>query len=172
MKTLAISLFIIVICVGTTHKKINLWSNSLKFNHQFFKAKPDAKSSFQANCNVGFKYSMEISDSIKVTSYAYQDPYKSWIKQPKNDYLIKHEKLHFDIAELCHRQFRMKYNQILKEKTNLELKKNKIKSLFTNEVLNLSKIQKLYDLQTKHSLDTVRQIKWNDSITYLLKTIN
>lgn len=172
MKTLFLSLFLLLIFTSNSNKKINLWSSNLKFNHQYFKAKPDSKSSFQANCNVGFKYSMEIGDSIKITSYAYQDPFKSWIKQPKNDYLLKHEKLHFDIAELCHRQFRLKYKQILKEKSSLDIKKNKIKSLFTSEVLNLSKVQKLYDLQTKHSIDTAKQIQWNDSISNLLKKIN
>lgn len=169
MKTFFLSLLLLYIFVANTNKKINLWSINLKLNHQFFKAKPDTKSTFQANCNVGFKYSMEIGDSIKMTSYAYQDPYKSWIKQPKNDYLLKHEKLHFDIAEHCHRQFKRKYILILRENISSETKKNKIKTLFTQEILNLSKIQKMYDLQTKHSLDTIKQMQWNDSIYNLLK---
>jgi hypothetical protein len=92
----------------------------------------------------------------------------SWCKKEMVDsHILKHEQLHFDITELHARLFRQ---QITKLKPNLDLD-NQLNQLHQGVNEQLSLMQKSYDEETKHSINTEAQIKWQESIARQLKTL-
>src|SRR5690606_17898498 len=78
------------------------------------------------------------------------------------EYLMRHEQLHFDIAELCTRLIR---------KEILELRKSKIDSVsvYENVVVHglakLDSLNSLYDLETSHGISVSKQTIWQEKIS-------
>ncbi|HSP39953.1 MAG TPA: hypothetical protein VLN46_00870, partial [Gillisia sp.] len=83
-----------------------------------FKALPNEESKFDANTNAGLSFSWGVKNTngdieltYEVTSYF--NPKLSWVKiDSDNDYLLKHEQLHFDITELHARKLRKKLAEV------------------------------------------------------------
>ncbi len=83
----------------------------------------------------------------------------------KNDYILNHEQKHFDIAEVHARML----NKELKEYTFNSKSVNKdINRIYNNVMKQHVTAQKQYDLQTRHSLDSVKQQEWDAKISSLL----
>jgi predicted secreted Zn-dependent protease len=90
-------------------------------------------------------------------------PAKCWVvSDQKTDYLLQHEQSHYDILALCAREF---YNKILTYTASTEDKLEKrIKHLNADLQQKVNKIDKRYDLQTKHSQDKAKQQEWDKKI--------
>lgn len=79
---------------------------------------------------------------------------KAWIRDGKqSDYLLEHEQLHFDIAQLHIRLFQNK----LKSATSTA----QVKKLFDESLRAAKQMQARYDEETEHSRNKAEQKRWN-----------
>lgn len=87
---------------------------------------------------------------------------KSWIRDEKqSDYLLKHEQLHFDIAQLHIRLFQKK----LMSATNSA----QVKKRFDETLRAAKQMQAQYDEETQHSRNKIEQRRWNQWIAEQLE---
>jgi hypothetical protein len=120
------------------------------------------------------KYDAVISYDIKVyfdsikNKYTSKSVFKdklSWIKShaKSNISLLRHEQYHFNIAEY-HSRLLNKRLEKLKPKNQIDYK------YILDSVLNKNEeMQKLYDIETDHSLKENEQIIWEETIDSLLR---
>jgi hypothetical protein len=112
-------------------------------------------------------------DLDEVIVYTIFNKNKSWknkylengkyIKYDKN-YLLNHEQIHFDISEIYVRKIRYLIKS-MKNDCDFEVFKGKYYKLLKD----LAVVQAKYDKQTKHSLDKIKQKKWNKKVDSLLR---
>jgi|JFJP01.1.fsa_nt_gi Bacterial protein of unknown function (DUF922) len=90
---------------------------------------------------------------------------KSWIREGKeSDYLLQHEQLHVDIAQLHIRLFKQKIESV----TSIA----QVKKVF-DEILKAAKqMQAQYDEETEHSRDKAEQKRWNRLVAEKLEKLD
>ncbi|MFK5890822.1 MAG: DUF922 domain-containing protein [Flavobacteriaceae bacterium] len=89
----------------------------------------------------------------------------SWVTD-KSDYLLAHEQLHFDIAELYARKIRMAFENLKKKKiANFDAYVNVYKKLWSE----CRKMQKDYDEKTNHGLKVKENKEWIKKVNLQLK---
>lgn len=89
---------------------------------------------------------------------------KAWIRDGKqSDYLLKHEQLHFDIAQLHIRLFQKK----LESATHT----SQVKKLFDETLRATKQMQAQYDEETEHSRDKTDQRRWNQWVADQLEQL-
>ena len=104
--------------------------------------------------------------SIPINDYDYKYVvfpyfYKSLSSSKTDDpHVLKHEQLHFDIAELFARKIRMTLKKLEKETFNEEKYNAEIDDVYKG----YSVCQNKYDEETLHSLITEKQIEWENKI--------
>ncbi|MCM4159634.1 DUF922 domain-containing protein [Antarcticibacterium flavum] len=130
-----------------------------------FKARPDKSSSFQANTNAGLSYSWNLKNengilSLRYEVFSYFNPESSWVvPTSKNDHLLTHEQLHFDITELHARKLR-------KELSNLQIEqlgkdpKRVLNSFYSRIEKERAVMQQKFDRETNHSMNREAEAKW------------
>jgi hypothetical protein len=105
-------------------------------------------------------------ENLTVVTKFYKD--KSWTVS-RTDNLLKHEQLHFDIAELYARKIRKKFSDLI----NLEEKKF---DAYANayEVLwqECRQYQKKYDLETKNGILVDQNSIWTNKIRQEIKMLD
>lgn len=134
-----------------------------------FKAQPDLNSPFHANTNAGLSYSWGLKNDNGNIELQYQvlsffNPNSSWVKPGStNEYLLKHEQLHFDITELHARKLRKKLAEIKVDQLGKDPKAILTKAY---EIIEKERafMQKKYDQETNHSLNKNAEAKWQDYI--------
>ncbi len=119
---------------------------------------------------ITFSYSVRTSDgsivSFNANVEAHFYPDNSWyIPERCNDYILKHEQLHFDITELFVRIFRSRMSQ-LKVTQNVKRDLDRIHREVNQE---LNEMQEAYDTQSDHSRNKESQAKWNAYVAEHLK---
>ncbi len=150
------------------------WNEDRKLTWEDFKGKPNPNSDAVALTASGltFGYSVKTSGrriigfTTSVEAHFY--PNKSWYLTDKaDDYILGHEQLHFDITELYSRKFRQQLSRLVVNQ-NIKTQMNQI-----HEAINeaLTKTQKTYDDQTKHSINADAQKYWEGYISDELKKL-
>ena len=147
------------------------WQSSRKLVWDDFKRAVPAASSA-----VGFFYDATLhcpSPKLEFSVKAYFDPNKSWVRpEMKSDELLRHEQLHFDLAELYARKFRGEMSEFkvpcgratpTQDAINVETK-SRIDRLFDERLKALLHEQNRYDSQTANGLDVARQKQWEESV--------
>lgn len=87
---------------------------------------------------------------------------KSWVQIKKTtDYLLKHEQLHFDIAELFARKLR---KGLIEGKFTGSQLSNQVTAMFKNYNSKLEAYQAKYDKETNHSRITEKQEQWESTV--------
>jgi len=103
---------------------------------------------------------------------AYFLPYSSWVKSEyEDDYFLKHEQGHFDIAEINARQFRALVGQVFPCPTGIfdVTKINaEISHKWTDNIRQLGDMNSQYDKETNGGLDKTKQAEWNTKLQSLL----
>lgn len=95
-------------------------------------------------------------------------PYASWSKQDKqNDYILKHEQLHFDITELYARKFRQALATQVFTKNDIK----KLKVIQKSILQQWENEQNKYDLETDHSINEEKQATWQKDIEQRLQAL-
>ena len=91
-------------------------------------------------------------------------------KQTKTDYLLNHEQRHFDIGEIYARIIRKECLHIKDEINHYNFKKLDSIGKYWNE--KMGQEQDLYDAETVHSMDHLKQEKWDMDIKKRLADLN
>ena len=97
---------------------------------------------------------------------------KSWYKSAADttEYLLKHEQLHFDIAELVCRMIRKELKQEFGNSfDNYQKRYEKILNKYLKQYTKMSED---YDNETSHSLNMAKQKEWNDKIKQMLDDLS
>lgn len=135
------------------------WSVDRKLTWDDFRGTPPTpdKTNAAASTNCGFDVTAE-SDSegtlirAEVKNIFYCED--SWVREDHKDKstLLIHEQAHFDLCEVYTRRLRKMISD-----TNLKLDINKAINTVFNDFKSR---QKLYDMETNHSINKINQVKW------------
>ncbi len=141
-----------------------------------FKGQPDATSPFKANTNTGISYGWGLKNTNGVIEITYEIssnfyPDLSWVAAgSKNERLLKHEQLHFDISELHARKLRKK----LSELDVAQLGKNpkeKLNAIY--EVIDRERnvMQLRFDKESNHSINIEGEERWQKFVKQELEKL-
>lgn len=107
---------------------------------------------------------------LKISVLATMNKRKSIVAQGgKTDWLLNHEQGHFDLQELIAREFRKEINSTAFNNSELE---NQINSLFRKYSSIATDQHTLYDYETRHSKNRLKQIEWNQRIKKELEALD
>jgi hypothetical protein len=114
---------------------------------------------------IEYKYDCDGED-IAVNAKAIFIPSESWVKkESKNQYILAHEQLHFDITEVYARKLRMRLTKEVKDCDDVY----KISKIADKVMEEWKQEQKKYDMETKHSINKEMQAFWLDKVAGDLK---
>ena len=141
------------------------WNEETRLTWEDFQGLPLEKTLFHANTNTGLSYSWGLKGTsqrmeldYKVETFFY--PEQSWVQPAsKNEYLLKHEQLHFDISELHARKLRKLLAGVDGSKLNKDSREylNKFYEQIDKE---RSAMQNAFDKESNHSLNQEAELKW------------
>jgi hypothetical protein len=151
-----------------------VWSESRKLTWQ------DFQKLAPANRDADSKTTAEIwheerwlcpSTKLHPTIVAVFDRDESWVidEVKSDDRLLRHEQLHFDLAEVYARILREKLSAF---KIRCRYEKSiqaQINVIADNNVKDLQVEQDRYDLETKHGLNEKAQTEWEKKIKAMLQ---
>ena len=147
-----------------------IWTKDRPLKLTDFQAKVDSTTSKKAITGANI---IIVPYAFKNGTYKYHVLAKfhkdiSWINT-KSEYILQHEQIHFDIAELYARKMRRDIAKVKKASGQvLQSDYRRIhKSLFHSYYY----FQKQYDNQTHHSTDHEEQVRWNAIIAEELKKL-
>ena len=142
---------------------------SLSWND--FAGSPEYEDIYDAHSKLLLSFTADLTDDILiVTTSAGFEPKHSWVKRNKrSEYLLDHEKLHFDICEL----YRRILNQHLAELQTISFSKAEktLSRVFDEVFAQYQKEQRAYDQETDHSVIKIEQSKWNQKIQMDLRSL-
>lgn len=130
-----------------------------------FQDSPKATSKFNATIFTSFSMAgnSTMDEGVIVQNLdfkIYMLPKQSWVKHA-SDYGIDHEQLHFDVVRIV-------VDRLIQRLKGLELDPEFFQATLNEEYLDalreLTKIQELYDGQTNHGLNIVKQAEWESRI--------
>jgi hypothetical protein len=102
---------------------------------------------------------------LKVRTFT--DKTISWVHPAnKNDYVLAHEQLHFDIAKLIAEQFK---SHLKTMPLSVEDYSSEIQYQYIEFYKKLSKMQASYDGETEHGLKKDEQKRWSEQVAAALK---
>ncbi|MFN6946454.1 MAG: hypothetical protein ACK4ND_16015 [Cytophagaceae bacterium] len=124
---------------------------------------------FAGDCGGDGKHSAMTCSDINVKSYKKGDRIfynvsssfmkeVSWTKS-KSEALLAHEQLHFDITELYGRKMRKALSE-----PQRNLTKQEFKAIIDPVFDEWGKMEKLYDKETRHGLNKVKQKEWEQMV--------
>lgn len=130
-----------------------------------FQAPPVKSSPYQANTNAGLSYSwgLRAENGIVELQYevlSYFNPHLSWVvPASRNEYLLKHEQLHFDITELHARKLRRELANVTVDKLGKNAK-SVLNAYYKRVEKERDLMQRKYDKETNHSINKEAEAKW------------
>ncbi|MFD0750526.1 hypothetical protein ACFQZS_10255 [Mucilaginibacter calamicampi] len=148
------------------------WHKDSLLKWSDFKGPTDASSKFHAStfCEIFSKYNWTVKNNKYIfifTTGSYLNTSRSWsVKEKQTPELLRHEQLHFNIAEL----FARRYLQLLNKAVYTSTFKTTIDRINQDNLHTLKVMQDLYDEQTYHSEDKYMQAKWEAYIAKLLNS--
>ncbi|MEO9022724.1 MAG: hypothetical protein ABI237_05710 [Ginsengibacter sp.] len=116
----------------------------------------------------GFSFDSEMHDdgttiNITVGIFTFFTKHDSWKKPEINSaYHLEHEQHHFDITRLYSEKL---MNEIKKAAFTNKNYKKLLNSLFNKVYDESIALQRRYDLETRNSMDSVKQLEWNKKIS-------
>jgi Bacterial protein of unknown function (DUF922) len=143
------------------------WSSDKKLSWDDFKmvSPSGTRDAALTTTYVGFSFSKS-RDQIDFDIECKFQKSRSWGRL-KNDYILKHEQGHFDIAEIFARKLNKEISLFLaKSKQHEEL--NKIYTKVMNEKRDM---QQQYDDETNHSINKRQQAEWDNKIEEMLEEL-
>ncbi len=135
-----------------------------------FIGQPDPSSTYQANTSAGLSYSWGLRSENGITELKYEvlsyfNPDGSWVnpESSTNEFLLAHEQLHFDIAELHARKLRKKLAEIKIEQLGKDPRAI-LNKLYENINKENAAMQIKYDKESNHSINKEGEYRWRDFI--------
>ena len=149
-----------------------IWKSSQRLSWRNYKAFPDTMSSYKAMTfvQVGLEVK-EFRDSLVIAIPCYFFENLSWSKNQHSTLLLKHEQLHFDIAELISRKIRKEFSEY--KYYDLKLAYKDLQKIYDrNYKIKLDSINSKYDLETDHGVIVQRQNEWERKIANELRRLD
>ena len=146
------------------------WTEEIKLRWSDFQGIPDSTSSGLAGCAstleaIGFWDNG--LPNFKVTNCF--NKIHSWAKDTASNDLLKHEQLHFDIAEIHARKLRKTIDSLrFVNVDDMNVYSDRIEYIL--DLRDSVNIQ--YDTETAHSIYRLKQKEWEEKITNLLKELD
>ncbi|HRH66252.1 MAG TPA: hypothetical protein PLU53_08145, partial [Bacteroidia bacterium] len=150
------------------------WSEAYRLNWEDFKSPVDRNSPFsaQSHCLFDYKAVPSFNNQVMVLTislFACFAKKSSWVQaDKKQESLLAHEQLHFDICELYIRQLRKKISGI---KLDILEADNQLKVLFEEAWKGYQEAQNLYDEETEHGIIADKQESWAVKISAQLSNL-
>ena len=139
-----------------------------------FKGAPDLNNAAGAITASGFAFhaNMKMEDNtvyLNISIYTFFSKKNSWKRPNINSaYHLLHEQHHFDITRISAEKFR---NELLKANLTVNNYNKLLSSIFSKAFDENVALQHKYDEETKHSINTSEQLKWNDKISQEVKSL-
>jgi hypothetical protein len=157
-----------------------LWGENIELSWDDFLLEREPKNTIEAaRIHLVINYSIETKsrDVIFFNICVYMDRERSWSKYHgvtdadscRSNYILRHERTHFDIDEVYARECRMLLSKI--KANSFEKVKNKYDKIRQEIEVKRQKEQTLYDDETNHSKNTEKQAEWNKKIAERLKEL-
>jgi predicted secreted Zn-dependent protease len=142
------------------------WSENRKLTWDDFKAEPLKMGSTAAmtTTHLGFSYNVA-NGKITYKIDCEFEKNRSW-GLVKNDWILKHEQGHFDIAEIFARQLNRSVSDYQFNKTTF---KKDLNDIYKSVVDEKEKFQQQYDDETNYSRNKTNQEEWLKKIETSLK---
>lgn len=168
-QSLLLILFAFFTVIGSAQEKEYklAWNEEKPLSWSDFQGEPNHRISYDASTNSGMSYSWSLSTSAQgknefkyeVRSNFY--PNLSWVKSAeKNEHLLAHEQLHFDISELHARKLR----KAMLEYCLGENVKQDLRDIYHRIEGDRQRMQEQYDAESKHSIDRENEAKWQEFV--------
>ena len=142
------------------------WQFEKKLEYTDFQGKIKKDTTVVAITSITINYKItQAGDSLNFIFYALFDKDSSWMAL-KDPVVLKHEQLHFDIAELCMRYFYKRCRDFDFSKTRFV---DQIHEVFHDAYKSFAKFEDQYDIETKNGTISARQQKWERYIADELK---
>lgn len=137
------------------------WSAEKRLTWEDFQAEPVRKTDAAAltATHLGFSYSVT-SNRVSYNIICRFDKTKSW-GLVKNDWILKHEQGHFDIAEIFARKL---YKAVSSYKFNSRSFQKDLDAIYKKVVEEKEEFQHAYDEETNYSRNKRKQEEWLDRI--------
>lgn len=132
-----------------------------------FKGAPDYNNVGGAVTSSGFAFDANMNMVantvyLNVNVFTFFSKKNSWKKPNINSaYHLLHEQHHFDITRISAQKF---YNDLLATNFTLGNYEKLLTSIFNRDFEENNILQQKYDNETRHSIDTAAQLRWNDKI--------
>ena len=144
------------------------WQKNKPLIWDDFKAPVNKNSSAAATTATHITANFSKKNNIVSFKIACQfSKYDSWAVS-KTAYILSHEQGHFDIAEIYTRKL---YKALSHHVKTFPGNINDLNIIYQNIMDQKDSFQKLYDLETKHSIDKVKQEEWLLKIERLLNEL-
>lgn len=140
------------------------WQPTPLLDYADFMGKPQNGSEVaMTSSGFYFNYQYNGKEDLILELYATFDKSKSWFKpEGKFPEVLAHEQCHFDITELYARQLRQQIATFhFKKKNDFE---KPLTKMYNDCNKKCSQAQRDYDLQTKHGIETEKQLQWQQKI--------
>jgi len=138
------------------------WDENMKLKWTDFAGKPNYERAASAICVASVYVIGSWRDGLpyfEVTNYF--KTRKAWTKDTISKVGLEHEQLHFDIAELHARLIRKTVDSLRKkQEASFDPYSVNIQYLLDKRV----DMDDLYDYETIHSIDTIKQLEWKGKI--------
>ena len=178
MKKLILHLFLLFTCAAIaqdnkTDTNRIFWNEEVKIDWSDFmgEAQEDAKVAALSSIGLPYRYLTDGEGTMEVFVEVCFIKDESWsIDDQENDLLLKHEKLHFDIAELHRRKIIKAVKEAEFDKSNYKQKLDEIIEKYWVEAYR--KVQDQYDKDTNFSRVVKAQIEWNEKIGKELEALS
>lgn len=132
-----------------------------------FRAKPQYSSKYGAEVFASLGYTEDVKlingiINIKLAMKVYVPKSACWVKEfGAGDYHLNHEQRHFDIVKLVAERFKLQLSQMKLSTDNYD---GPINVAYFDALREIDKLQKQYDSETQHSINTYQQKQWCDKI--------
>ncbi|RYU92924.1 DUF922 domain-containing protein [Emticicia agri] len=153
--------------------KDTIYYETRKINWDDFRGRPGSVSRYGAAIfsNFGYHSSFKVSKGLIqafIETRTYMVRGMSWANETaKTEYSLAHEQLHFDITKLVVERFKKKVKAMHAE--SIDDLNSMIQYEYLESYREMNRLQKEYDDETRHSLDTFKQAEWAQKIKMWLK---
>ncbi len=154
----------------TTQSSIRAW-NEEKLAWSDFTVVDFVDKNEDARIHLDFSSPYSYAQGIlKISVLAAMDKQKSVvIEGGKTDWLLNHEQGHFDLQELIARKFRREISSTIFSHHEIE---SQINLLFHKYSTIAAEQHTMYDNETRHSKNRVKQIEWDERIKKELEALD
>lgn len=155
---------------GVLNGKEMRWSKDYRIQWSDFQGKPDRYNYMDATTESGIVFSWSCDwGGFHPEVYAIFDPVNSWVdKRNASEYLLEHERAHFDITEIHARKLRKKFDEM---GNACRLGRRGIDEVAQKIYRESARMQEQYDRETNHSKNYKTQKEWLNKISNELKAL-